>query len=46
MSHEKRGRFELWLDKHNHKMELMRTAFSFLAAVTGSLVFLKMFRII
>tara|TARA_Y100001951_G_C11180433_1_gene205627 strand:+ start:72 stop:212 length:141 start_codon:yes stop_codon:yes gene_type:complete len=41
-----RGGFEKWLDKHNHKMELMRTLFSFLAAATGSLVFLKVFGII
>ena len=39
----KRGHFEKWLDKHNHKMELMRTLFSLLAAVTGIMVFLKIF---
>jgi len=40
---KKRGRFERWLDLHNHKMELMRTSFSFIAAITGMLVLLKVF---
>lgn len=39
----KRGGFERWLDLHNHKMELMRTSFSFVAAITGILVLLKVF---
>lgn len=39
----KRGQFERWLDLHNHKMELMRTSFSFVAATTGILVLLKVF---
>jgi len=39
----KRGKFERWLDLHNHKMELMRTSFSFVAAITGILVLLKVF---
>jgi len=43
---KRRGNFEKWLDKHNHKMELMRTTFSFIAATTGIFVFLKVFGII
>jgi hypothetical protein len=46
MQNRNRGYFEKWLDKHNHKMELMRTLFSLLAALTGSLVFLKIFGLI
>jgi hypothetical protein len=39
----KRDRFEAWLDKHNHLMELLRAITSFLAAATGVLVFLRVF---
>ena len=38
-----KGKFETWLDNHNHKMELMRTMFGFIAATTGIFVFLKVF---
>lgn len=38
-----KGKFEIWLDNHNHKMELMRTVFGLIAAVTGIFVFLKVF---
>jgi len=40
---ENRGELEHWLDKHNHKMELLRTVTSALAAFTGVLIFLKVF---
>ena len=43
MARKNRGGFEKWLDAHNHKMELMRTTFSFIAASTGILVLLKVF---
>lgn len=33
-----RGRFERWLDRHNHKMELLRTLTSMIAAVSSTLV--------
>jgi len=33
-----RGRFERWLDRHNHKMELMRTLTSLIAAVSSTVV--------
>jgi len=36
-------RLELWLDRHNHTMELLRTLFGFIAAATGTVVFLKIF---
>lgn len=41
-----RGRIEVWLDQHNHKMELLRTVGSALGALTGVCVFLKVFGII
>jgi len=41
-----RGGLERWLDKHNHKMELLRTVTSALAAVTGVLIFVKVFGLI
>ena len=40
---ENRGELEHWLDRHNHKMELLRTVTSALAALTGVFVFLKVF---
>lgn len=46
MADKRRDKFELWLDKHNHEMELLRTAISALAAIMGVLVFLKVFGII
>jgi hypothetical protein len=49
----RRGKVEMWLDKHNHKMELIRTVASvvgaicgLIAATTGIFVFLKVFEII
>ena len=41
-----RGRIERWLDKHNHKMEFIRTLTSALAAAAGLAVFLKIFGVI
>jgi hypothetical protein len=38
-----RGSFERWLDRHNHKMELLRTGGSIIAALTGICIFLKVF---
>ena len=37
---------ERWLDRHNHKMEFLRTLFGFVAAITGTCVFLKVFEVI
>jgi len=42
----KRDWLELWVDRHNHKLELIRTITSFLAAAVGILVALKVFRLI
>jgi hypothetical protein len=38
-----RGGLERWLDRHNHKMELLRTLTSAVAGVTGILIFIKVF---
>jgi len=38
--------YERWIDKHNHKLELVRTIGSIIAAITGLLVFLKVFNFI
>lgn len=35
-----RGSLERWLDKHNHKMELLRTLTSAIAAVASMVVLL------
>jgi len=35
--------FERWLDKHNHKMELLRTLASLTAAVLSGIVLAKLF---
>jgi hypothetical protein len=44
---EKQGRLrdsiEIWVDRHNHKLELMRTLTSFIAALCSSIVLLKLF---
>lgn len=42
----KRDISEHWFDKHNHKMEFLRTVFGCIGALTGLLVFLKVFEII
>jgi len=33
---------EIWVDRHNHKLELLRTFTSFIAAVCSSIVLLKL----
>lgn len=47
---EKEGRLrdhvEIWVDQHNHKLELLRTFTSLIAAVCSSVVLLKLFHII
>jgi len=47
---EKEGRLrdymEIWVDQHNHKLELLRTITSFIAAVCSSIVLLKLFHIL
>lgn len=43
---EKEGRLrdhvEIWVDKHNHKLELLRTFTSLVAALCSSIVLLKL----
>jgi hypothetical protein len=41
-----RDNYERWIDRHNHKLEFVRTIGSVIAAITGVLVFLKVFKII
>jgi hypothetical protein len=47
---EKQGKlrdgFELWVDRHNHKMELVRTLTSIMGLVVSSVVLLKVFGLI
>jgi hypothetical protein len=47
---EKEGRLrdtiEIWVDKHNHKLELLRTLTSLIAASCSSIVLLKIFGLI
>lgn len=44
--HSERDRLERLIDRHNHKLEVIRTIGSIVAALTGFLVFLKVFEII
>jgi len=38
-----RDGFELWVDKHNHKFELIRTLTSIIGLVMSSVIMLKVF---
>jgi hypothetical protein len=38
-----RDSFELWVDKHNHKFELVRTLTSVFGLVVSSIVLLRVF---
>lgn len=38
-----RDSFELWVDKHNHKFELVRTLTSIVGLVISSVIMLKVF---
>jgi len=44
---EKQGKLrdhvEIWVDRHNHKLELLRTFTSFTAAICSTLVLMKVF---
>lgn len=44
---EKEGKlrdgFELWVDKHNHKFELVRTLTSVFGLIISSIILLKVF---
>lgn len=41
-----RDSFELWVDKHNHKFELVRTLTSILGLIVSSIVLLRVFGLI
>mgnify|MGYP003650518509 CR=1 FL=1 len=41
-----RDQLERFIDRHNHKLEVIRTIGSIIAALTGVLVFLKVFEIV
>ena len=43
---EKRSKFERWLNKHNHKMEFMRTLFGLLTIGLQVVILLKIFNFI
>jgi hypothetical protein len=47
---EKEGKLrddlEIWIDKHNHKMEMLRTVNSIINITISSLVFLRVFGVI
>jgi len=47
---EKEGRLrdymEIWVDQHNHKLELLRTITSLVAAIASTVVLLKLLHII
>ena len=38
---KRRGKFERWLDCHNHKLELIRTIGNTVAGLAGALAILK-----
>lgn len=41
-----RDGFELWVDRHNHKMELIRTLVGAMGLLVSSVVMLKVFGLI
>lgn len=41
-----RDNLEIWVDRHNHKMELIRTLTSILGLVVSSVVLLRVFGIL
>jgi hypothetical protein len=41
-----RDPFEIWVDHHNHKLEIVRTCSSLIGATVSSLVLLKVFGVL
>lgn len=41
-----RDSFELWVDKHNHKFELIRTLTSIVGLVMSSIIMMKVFGVL
>lgn len=37
---------EIWVDQHNHKLELLRTVTSLIAAIASTVVLLKLLHIL
>ena len=46
MENHKRDKFELWLDKHNHKLELLRTIGNLVGGIAGALAILRIMNLI
>lgn len=46
MFEREKSKLEIWLDKHNHEMEFIRTITSAIGAIMGILVFLRVFGLI
>lgn len=41
-----RDRVELWVDRHNHKLELVRTLNGFIGIILSSIIMLKVFGVL
>jgi len=41
-----RDYMEIWVDQHNHKLELLRTITSLIAAVASTVVLLKLLHVL
>jgi hypothetical protein len=41
-----RDSFELWVDHHNHKMEVIRTLTGLVGVILSCIIMLKVFRVI
>lgn len=41
-----RDPFEIWVDHHNHKLEIIRTCSSLIGAIVSCMVMLKVFGVI
>jgi len=41
-----RDPFEIWIDHHNHKLEVLRTLGNMISAILGICVFLKVFGVL
>jgi len=41
MRKPRRDKFEQWIDRHNHKLELVRTIFNVISGIAGTAAILK-----
>lgn len=41
-----RDNFEIWIDKHNHKMEFLRTVTGMINLILSSIIILRVFGIL